>query len=92
MEIVVETYRNPGEPSTRPIRVRPVAGQGLFERHRVWCSVSMRRSKPVGSLFLVNVSLVHQPQGASYLRVNLNDRWKPLTREEANRLILSKSQ
>jgi hypothetical protein len=34
MEVIVETFRNPGEASSRPIRVRPIAGQ-FKEKYRV---------------------------------------------------------
>ena len=91
MQIVVVTYRNHGEPSSRPIRVRPIAGQAFPESYRVWCSVRMRQSKPVGSLFLVNVSQVHQPHGESYLRIDLNQDWTPLSREEAEGLIAART-
>lgn len=86
MEIVVETFRNPGEPSSRPIRVRPVTGQ-FKENYRVWCSVAMRKAKPIGSLFRVQVSLVHQPQGETYLRIGLHAPWIPVAADEAKRFI-----
>jgi hypothetical protein len=86
-EIIVETYRNPGEPSSRPVRVRPLPGQAFSENYRVWCSLEMRRSKPVGSLFRVPVSVVHQLRGDSYLRIGLYDTWVPITLEEAKRFI-----
>lgn len=87
MEIIVETYRNPGEPSSRPVRVRPLPGQAFSEHYRVWCSLEMRRSRPVGSMFRVPVSVVHQPQGDSYLRIGLYAVWVPVTPEEAARYI-----
>jgi len=87
MEIAVETYRNPGEPSSRPIRVRPVSGQ-FKEKYRVWCSVAMRKTKPIGSLFRVQVSFVHQPQGETYLRIGLHDPWISVTVDEAKRFVL----
>lgn len=86
MEIVVETFRNPGEPSSRPIRVRPISGQ-FKDNYRVWCSVAMRKAKPIGSLFRVQATLVHQPQGEAYLRVGLNDVWIPVSAEEAKQFI-----
>ncbi|MEZ0232562.1 MAG: hypothetical protein ACAH12_06960 [Methylophilaceae bacterium] len=87
MEIVVETFHNPGEPSSNPIRVRPILGQKFSEQYRVWCSVKVRESKTIGSLFLVNVTLVKQPQGEPYLKIDLNEEWKSLTEEEAKNLI-----
>lgn len=87
MEIIVVTFRNPGEPSSRPIRVRPIPGQ-FKENYRVWCSVAMRKSKPIGSLFRVQVSLVHQPQGETYLRIGLHDPWIPVSESEAKRFFI----
>ena len=92
MEIIVETYRNPGEPSCRPVRVRPLHGQAFSEHYRVWCSVEMRRSKPIGSLYRVSVSVVHQPQGDSYLRIGLYDAWTPVTVDEATAFITENSK
>lgn len=87
MKVIVETYHNPGEPSSNPIRVRPYPGQSFSVNYRVWCSVKMRESRQVGSLFLVNVSEVHQPQGESYLRIGLYDKWIPVTHEDAKQFI-----
>lgn len=87
MEIIVETFRNPGEPSSRPIRVRPIPGQ-FKDNYRVWCSVAMREAKPIGSFFRVQVSLVHQPQGETYLRVGLHDPWIPITENAAKQFVI----
>jgi len=86
MEIVIETFRNLGEPSSRPIRVRPIPGQ-FEESYRVWCSVAMRRAKPIGSLFRVEVTLVQQPQGEAYMRIGLHAPWVPITADEAKQFI-----
>lgn len=87
MEIIIETFRNPGEPSSNPIRVRPIPGQNFPPSYRVWCSVAMRESKSVGALFRVNVSLVHQPDGDSYLRISRNVTWVPVSTAEARNFI-----
>lgn len=87
MEIIIETFRNPGEPSSRPIRVRPVPGQ-FKENYRVWCSVAMRKAKPIGSLFRVHVSFVHQQKGGTYLRIGLSAPWIPVTVNEVKRFFL----
>jgi len=87
MEIIVEIYRNPGEPSSRPVRVRPLPCQPYSENCHVWCSSGQRRANPQGSLFRVHVSLVHQPKKGSYLRIGINSPWTPVTSEEAKRFI-----
>lgn len=91
MKIVVETFRNPGEPSSNPIRVRPISGQMFSEQYRVWCSVKVRESKIIGSLFLVNVTLVKQTRGEPYLKIDLNEDWKGITQEKARNHIKSNS-
>lgn len=86
MKIIVETFRNPGEPSSSKVRVRPMAGQ-FKETYRVWCSQIMRRSQPVGALFRVCVTRVDQPDGESYLRIGLHDWWEPVSRDEVETFI-----
>jgi hypothetical protein len=87
VEVIVETFHNPGEPSSNRIRVRPFSGQKFSQNYRVWCSVAMRESKTVGSLFRVSVSIVQQPQGDSYLRIGPHERWLPVTEDEATKFI-----
>lgn len=86
MELIVETFRNLGEPSTKPIRVRPLAGQVEVDC-RVWCSVSEREAKPVGALFRVEVSWVHPKGREPYLRISPSEPWTPVTLREAKRPI-----
>lgn len=90
MEIVVELFRNQGEPSTRPIRVRPIQGQ-FKENYRVWCSVAIRESKPIGTLFRVRATFVRQPHGETYLRIGLDDPWLPITAAEARKFIFEQT-
>lgn len=86
MQIIIETFRNPGEPSSSKVRVRPLSGQ-FKESFRVWCSQAMRRAQPVGALFRVNVTRVDQPDGESYLRIGLHDPWEPVSHDEAEKFI-----
>ena len=88
MEILVETFYNPGEPSSNPIRVRPFPGQKFSSHFRVSCSVSMRESKSVGSLFRVNVSLVHQPDADPYLKIRNDEVWVSIDEKDAREFIL----
>lgn len=91
MHIIVEIFRNPGEPSSSKVRVRPMAGQ-FKEAYRVWCSQGMRRAWPVGSLFRVRVTRVDQPDGESYLRIGLRDAWEQVSLEEAEKFIREQSK
>jgi len=77
MHIIVETFRNPGEPSSARIRVRPVEGQGYPMSMRVECSRAMRESAPVGSRFRVFATLKQgDSHGGHCLYVNKADDWE----------------
>lgn len=43
--VAIETYRNPGEPPSKAIRARPLAGQGFPTDMHVECSSKMRESR-----------------------------------------------
>lgn len=60
LEIIVETFRARCENSASPVRVRPLAGQGFSKELRVECSKSMRAQYPIGTLFRLNVRLIHR--------------------------------
>ncbi len=97
MQIVVEVFRNKGEPSTRKVRVRPVPGQTIAGRrlpdgYRVWCSVTERSGFAEGSLFMVDVSVVQLPFGRSYLRIGLNAVWRPMTAEQVRQYLGDQSR
>ena len=51
MEVVVETYRLPGDPPSANLRARPVRGQGIDPATPVECSRSLRNRYPPGTLF-----------------------------------------
>lgn len=54
--IVVETFRQRGEPSTSDLRVRPVKSEGFPANIRVQCSKAMRKAHPVGTKFRIWVT------------------------------------
>lgn len=87
MELLVETFRNHGEPSTAPVRVRPVAGQTYPSTMRVACSRSRREQSSLGSFFVLSVQLVSKPAIADYLHSHYNDRWREMTRDDAAAFI-----
>jgi hypothetical protein len=76
MFVIVETFRNPGEPSSSEIRVRPVAGQGISTEMRVQCSRAMRGTAPVGSRFRLFCELVHPENNSPFLRHKASDPWE----------------
>lgn len=87
MEIIVETFRAPGEKSNSPVRVRPLPNQGLSTDIRVECSKQMRTSFPVGQLFSLNVKIVSRLGSSDFLYSNYRDSWRPVTKEHADAFI-----
>lgn len=87
MHYVVETFRNPGEPSDASIRVRPCSGQGLSPSIRVECSRSMREAFPVGQKFLVQTQWKHRDGTPDWLYCNHRDTWHPMSEAEARAFI-----
>ncbi len=86
MEIIIETFRARGEPSSSEIRARPAPGQGLSRDLRVECSKNMRQSHPVGTFFKVWAQLTDR-QGTRFLYSNWRDPYKVLTAAEAKAFI-----
>jgi hypothetical protein len=86
-EYVIETYRNPGEPSANKVRARPLDGQGIPATWSVECSTSMRNDYPVGTKFL----LLGRPAGgkleAEFLYCKPRAEFRVLTQQEANEFI-----
>ena len=80
MFVVVETFLNPGEPSSAVYRVRPVAGQPFPTTMRVQCSRAMRSAFPLGSEFRLPVELVENKTGGRFLREKGKDTWISLNR------------
>lgn len=66
-EVVVETYRAVGEPSSSGVRVRPLPGQGYSVHMNVECSKSMRQNHPVGTRFLIQATLTSKEGGSPFL-------------------------
>lgn len=87
-EIIVETYRNDGEPSSSGIRVRPVQGQG-YDGWNVWCSKAAHEVYSVGALFRVVVTVVHRKGAKDQLRIGLGQEWRRVTPAAARRFIAS---
>jgi hypothetical protein len=86
MELIVETFRAYSEASASPIRVRPLPGQGVPTALRVECSKSMRDQYPVGTLFRLDVKLIHRI-GTPLLYAHFAAPFERVTPEEAARFI-----
>lgn len=66
-QYLVETFRNPGEPSDATIRVRPLDGQGVSTGLRVECNREMRHLYPVGTIFRITAKLTSREGGTPFL-------------------------
>jgi len=86
-EIVIETYRNRGEPSRKAIRARKLSGQGLPVDLKVECSSSMRERHAVGTRFLVCCKLTNRDGGTPFLYTSYQWPYRVITDTEANDFI-----
>jgi len=89
--IVIETYRNPGEPSDMPLRARPLLGQGISTGYKVECSEGERMKHPAGSCLVIQAKI----KGNTQIKkcVYSHHSWKAhlLSREEAESFILEQN-
>lgn len=65
--VAIETYWNPGEPSSKRVRARPLPGQGFPLDMHVECSTRMRESHPVGTVFVLDAQVKQKKGGAPFL-------------------------
>jgi len=92
MELIVEIFYDVGGRSSHKKRVRPFPGQTYSPSYRVWCSKALRESKGIGSLHMVRVSLVHQPQGDPYLRIGVDEPWIAVSENDARQFIVARKK
>tara|TARA_B100000446_G_scaffold170667_1_gene177395 strand:+ start:141 stop:431 length:291 start_codon:yes stop_codon:yes gene_type:complete len=86
-KVVIETYRNIQGGSSKSIRARPVAGQGLDTSMNVECSSGMRKSHPLGTKFLLEAKLTDREGGNSFLYAHYNSPYIVLSDSEAAEYI-----
>ncbi|WAT83027.1 hypothetical protein [Delftia acidovorans] len=84
---VVQTYRSEGAPSSKPLRVHPLAGQGLDTAMNVECSSKMRDSQPAGSLFLIKAKVTDREGGPPFLYTSFRWAYEVLTPAQAAEFI-----
>jgi hypothetical protein len=85
-DVIIQTYHNTGGGSSKSIRARPIAGQGLDTAMNVECSASMRKNHSVGTLFLLQAMETHR-EGTPFLYAHFNTPFKILTQEEATKIL-----
>jgi hypothetical protein len=85
--VAIETYRNSGEPSSKNIRARPLAGQGFSRNMHVECSARMREAHPVGTIFIVQAQLTSKEGGTPFLYTSWQWPYDVVDQDEAERRI-----
>lgn len=86
-QIIVETITpSTIELSPRPIRLRPLRGQGFSSDTRVAFSTKIRYEHPVGTLFKVWVTMVNDPR-KRYPRAVRDTELELVTSDEAKAFI-----
>jgi hypothetical protein len=89
--VAIESFRNPGEPSSASIRARPLPGQGFDSGIRVECSSKMRNNYPIGTVFIVQAQLIEKQGGTPFLYTHFNWPYSVVSRQEAEKRIQAKS-
>ena len=87
---LVETFRNPGEPTDAKIRVRPLARQGVSTSLRVECNRNMRKRNPVGTIFRITAKLTSREGGTPFLYSHYSSNYDVLNRGDVVALIKRK--
>jgi hypothetical protein len=83
---IIETYENKGEPSSKKVRARPLAGQGVSPSLNVECSVAMRDSYPPGTLFKVDCKVTDR-EGTAFLYRHFTWPYEIVTQAQAKQFI-----
>lgn len=80
-EVIIETYLNTEGGSSKKIRARPIAGQGLDTNMNVECSSKMRKNYPVGTRFRLKAKLTEREGGNPFLYAHFNSPYEVLKNE-----------
>jgi hypothetical protein len=83
---IIETYENKGEASSKKVRARPIAGQGVSTGLNLECSVKMREAYPPGTLFKVDCKVTDR-EGTPFLYRHFSWPYEIVTPEEAQHFI-----
>ncbi len=86
-EYIVKTYTASGAGSSKPIRARPLAGQGISTETHVECSSQMRNNHPVGTLFVITAKVTDREGGAPFLYTSFRWSYRVISSNEALAII-----
>jgi hypothetical protein len=86
-QVIIETFKNIGNSSSKSVRARPISGQGLNVTMKVECSSKMRKDHPVGTLFLLEAKVTDREGGTPFLYAHYNSPYKVVSKNEAAELL-----
>ena len=86
-EVVIETYKNTRGGSSKSIRAKPIAGQGLDTTMNVECSSSMRKRYPIGTLILLEAKIANKEGGPDFLYAHFESPYRVLSADEAKEFL-----
>lgn len=86
-QVIIETFKNIGDSSSKSVRARPISGQGLNIAMNVECSSKMRKGHPVGTLFLLEAKVTDREGGTPFLYAHYNSPYKVVSKNEAAELL-----
>jgi predicted transcriptional regulator len=66
-KLAIETYLSIGESSSKSVRARPLAGQGLSVDMHVECSSKMRLKHPIGTVFIIRAKITNREGGPDFV-------------------------
>lgn len=85
--VVIETYRNIHGGSSKSVRARPLAGQGLDTTMNVECSSKMRTGHPIGTKFLLQAKITDREGGEPFLYAHYNTPYRVINDGESKKFI-----
>jgi hypothetical protein len=75
MNVIVETFLKPDDPSDAQYRLRLVDGEPFPNSMLVQCSGTIAQEAPLGSKFRISVELVEDEKGIQFLRQIGKEKW-----------------
>jgi len=88
-KVIIETYKSIGDGSNKSVRARPISGQGLDISMKVECSSKMRKSHPIGTLFLLEAKITDREGGMPFLYAHYNSSYKVVSQDEVVQFLRS---
>lgn len=87
-QVIIETYKSIGDGSSKSIRARPISGQGLDTSMKVECSSKMRKTHPIGTLFLLDAQITDREGGTPFLYAHYDSSYEIVSQSEVAEFLL----